>query len=627
MKIFLLCRNYHPRFGHKCNQSRDISRSTYTSVAEEWKNKHKLCQPFGFCPEDSILVVLSRVCSSWHTFVLSTPVFWDTVWLHHPLFLLQQRAPLRRDVPIIVKGHSNGSFCCGAMFDTPDPVIAMNWLLTTCPRIKAIDLSLPFISINNTLLRLCSRPFNLEGMWRLSLDDKDSYNIFNHARESRTDWGQPQSYRSLTSLPLLSLSLNGIRPPSWLPSTSLSHLQSLTLHFPISNVDSLHDLIRVLVACSPSLQDASLSFAASNVLSYHQDVSTQTAKFLTDCLASFPPIRFAKLMKLKISNWGGSLIHALLNLLDAPHSTCEVRFGAVPDFWDYLDAKPMTAEWGCAIGNYNLSHTPIPTFAPSRSSNILNTSSIRFPDIILARDPESIFLGNGAFDIVQLAVTLQNFVNITELVLNIATFIQTYSKKNYPTLDIANRGEEPLRREYSLAYDLGFPKMSNEPRDGTECDRLIELLAQIPGLQAFHLMGLTGVKYDDEYLGIVLSIPSPGEIARNVICPRLVSLVLEYDLRSPKVDEEMYLVWVYQVLVSRLHASVAGSAQAITQAEILLHASNLRHTKEDAFTPEERKLYDKVNAQVQRMKATLGSSVAFSARLYSEPIYVPDMHI
>lgn len=617
-KIFLLCRNHHAHLGFDCRESSNNTRSGYTSAVDEWKDKHKMCQSFGFCAEDSILVVLSRVCSSWYTFVLSTPIFWDTVWLHHPLFVLQRRAPLRRDIPVIVKCYSKGSFCCGEPYKIPDPVIAMDWLLTTCPRIRAIDLTLPFISIKNILLLLSTRPPNLEGLRRLSLYESDHISFRNAAGGGPSDWGQPQSYRPLMSLSLSSLSLKTLRYPSWLYSTSLSRLRCLTLDCPIITLDALHNLIRVLVACSSWLQDTSLSFATWTINSYHEYLSPQTAQSLTDCLASHPFIHFAKLRTLEIHCWGGYLIHALLNLFDAPQSACKVYLKAVSDLWDYLDAKPMTAEWGSAIGNYDLSSGPMMKFAPSRSSNDLTISSIRFPIIIFNRDDRSISLRSTTFDIVRMAVTLQGFVNITKLVLDIVTFNKTYSVKTDSDLDNANRSEETFLHEYALTNHLYSLETEEQLHDHKEYDCLVGLLGLIPSIQLLRLTGLTGMKYNDQYLGRVLSVPSPSEVARNAICPRLESLVLDYDARSPKVEQEMYLVWVYQVLLSRQRASVVGSAQAITQVEVLLCASHSQYTQEYGITPDQRKAYDKVNTQVQRMKATLGSSVAVSARFYRE---------
>lgn len=274
---------------------------------------------------------------------------------------------------------------------------------------------------------------------------------------------------------------------------------------------------------------------------------------------------------------------------------------------------------------------PSMRLVPSQSFATLNTSSIRFPIIDFDRDHFGGQSGARAFNIARMVVALQAFVDITHFVLNVATFNKMYLGKTYSDLHNADRSDGTFLHEYSLTDSLYFPEVESYVDDHGEYDILVGVLATIPSLQALCLIGLTGTRCDDQYLGRALSISSPSAVAANVICPRLASLALVYDSQPSKLDKEIYLVWVYQVLISRQRASVAGSVQAITQVEVFVHASLPVGTRrEDTFTPEESKVYYNANVQVQRMRSTLGSNVAVSVLSYHGPIsnfkyYKPDV--
>lgn len=624
VKIFMVCRDFDDRLPFRCDVAHLDKQGPGHSIADQWKERHQLCRPFGYCAEEAMLFILSRVCQEWRTVVRSTPTLWDTIYLHQPLFLLKAKAPLRGNVPVAIVARESGTLCCGESYKPSRPAWparTLEWLMSTLPRIKAVDLKLPLGDITLIYKSLSTSTNYLAAMTELSFANRDPTPI-DDSGKGPSCWGEPESCEATTSIRLSSIYLLDVYPPPWIASSCYSQLRSLTLIYPVVYVNTLRGIVDILSACKSSLEDAILSFepAASRC---HHHLDPQAVQPLMDYLASQPLIHFPKLSKLEVHHWGGRLAHAFLGILDAPQSTGYLCFDSLLNAWDYFDARPMTAEWGNAIGEYDVFYDPIETltFAPFRVSGSLKRSSIRHPVVNIHGGMSGHPSSATGSDVGRLTVALQRFVNITLFILNVVAFNMMFAGKRYPDYDKAGRvGELFLDEIPQAGYLDSVPSdRSIQTETEREYDILIVLLAEFPNLQILRLEGLTGKKHDEQYLGDVLSIPSLRSVGTDVICPRLVDLVLVFDLPPLGIDKELYLAWVYRVIASRQQANIAGTAAAIKQVEVFIATSNAQTTSTTTanVTKGERMFYSRARLQFQKMERTFGSLVEFGV-LFSD---------
>lgn len=604
-EIFLRCQNFILTLNNPCVQSEDLSdgsdSQTEGSIGLHLKKHHKACRSFGYCEEESMLFHLSSVCKSWRAFIRNTPILWDTVYLHQPLFLLKKKVTLRRDIPVTLVARQRTELCCGEEYTSSvcsDPTAVANWVLETCPQIKALDLNLHGTELQEFLSRLSSGPSRFSGTKHISFINSSKF----CSPGCPVGWGSSDRYHPLQYLPLSSLSLTKVLPPPWLHSTSLSSLRSLTLKLPPLTASALRSLRDLLVGCSSSLEDASLTLA------FNSGENDEFLFCLANDMESWPSIHFPNLRTLHLEDGWGHLVHAFLCTVVAPRSSCKVSFYSRRSFRKYLDVKPMTSEWGNAIGNYGVRYHPSGHLTLYPWSRVSEFHSTYYPAVYMSYSVGTENAPWRTANIGWLIDFLQpGFINITAFTLHVQSFNEVFAGKKY----FSGKGDfdATFLEEYpdmGKNGSLEAKAIMDTHKDKTY-EELVGLLAMFNNLQMLRLRGLTGRKGDDQYLGAVLSAPNP-EDGPSISCPDLTSLELEYIFPIPH-DIELYLPWLYRVLATRQRASEnSGATRAIERVTVdILIGSGVLRNNTNRSAPEHLELYQKVEGHIQEMESRLRS--------------------